>query len=94
MQAAECTARVVIGRFLEIPAAVWEELQLRPGLEIKVVLLRKEDTPEDLALLEEARKEAWRKMDEIREELSKLNFNATEAVLRARHEEDVAPCLD
>ncbi|HKI32031.1 MAG TPA: hypothetical protein VKA46_09185 [Gemmataceae bacterium] len=88
MQAAEFTANIPAMRILEIPAAVWQELQLRPGLEVKIVLLRKEDTPEDLERLARMREEAWRQMDEIREHLSGMNFNATEAVLRARHGEE------
>jgi hypothetical protein len=73
---------------VEIPAAVWQELRLRPGLQVRVVLLREEDAPEELERLAKAGEEAWRNVDEIREQLSGMAFNATEAVLRARHEED------
>jgi hypothetical protein len=88
MRAAEFTGRILTTGAVEIPAAVWQELRLRPGLQVRVVLLREEDAPEELERLAKSGEEAWRKVDEIREQLSGMAFNATEAVLRARHEED------
>ncbi len=88
MQAVEFTGRILATGAVEIPAAVWQELRLRPGLQVKVVLLREEDMPGELERLAKGREEAWRKVDEVREQLSGMAFDGTEAVLRARHAED------
>jgi bifunctional DNA-binding transcriptional regulator/antitoxin component of YhaV-PrlF toxin-antitoxin module len=90
MKAAEFTAHMTGTGTLVIPATVKHELQLRPDVEIRVIILRKEDTPEDLERLKAARAEAWRKLDEVRAQLAGKDFNATEALIESRREEDEA----
>jgi hypothetical protein len=60
------------------------ELRLRPGLSVGTILLREEDPPGERARLEKERAEAWRKLDEVRQQLSGMPFSATDAVTRAR----------
>jgi bifunctional DNA-binding transcriptional regulator/antitoxin component of YhaV-PrlF toxin-antitoxin module len=88
LKAAEFTAQISATGTVTIPAAVRQELQLRPNVQVKVVLLRAEDTQEEKERLAAERVESWRLMEEVRRELAGKDFNATEAVLEARRQED------
>lgn len=88
LRAAEYTARVLSGGSLEVPASVRHELGLRPGMIVKVILLCSEETPEDKERIERERAGAFRKIDEVREQLSGRDGSLTEALLQAREEED------
>jgi hypothetical protein len=63
MLAAEFTGRILTTGAVEIPAAVRQELRLRPGVQVRVVLLREEDAPQVPERSANAREEAWRKVD-------------------------------
>ncbi len=90
MQAAEFTTQITGTGTISIPVEVRRDLKLRGGLEVKVILLRKEDTSEDLERLAAQHQEIWRKLDEVRAQLAGKDFDATEAVIRARREEGEA----
>jgi hypothetical protein len=90
LKAAEYTARVLPNGQLELPAAVRHELQLIPYTEVKVILLRAEDTPEEQQRLAAERAEVWRKLDELRAQLSGKPGSLTDALLQAREEERAA----
>jgi bifunctional DNA-binding transcriptional regulator/antitoxin component of YhaV-PrlF toxin-antitoxin module len=90
MKAVEYTTRILANGRLDIPTPLRHELQLRPGKEVKVILLCEEDTPEEKERLAAQRAEAWRKVDEVREQLSGKNFSLTDSLLQAREEEDAS----
>jgi hypothetical protein len=90
LKAVEYMARVLPGGQLELPAPVRHELQLRPNMQVKVIILRKEDTPEEKGHLAAERAEVFRGIDKLREQLSGKEGNLTEALLQAREEEDAS----
>lgn len=90
LKAAEYVGQILPNGTLEVPTLVRHELQLRPNVRVKVILLREEDTPEEMARLEAERAAAFQKIDELREQLSGKEGNLTEALLQAREEEDAA----
>jgi hypothetical protein len=75
---------------LSVAADVVRRLDLRPDEPVQVVLisLPKVDGPtsQDTA----ARAEIWLQVDRLRQRLSSKEFSLTEALLRAREEEDAA----
>jgi hypothetical protein len=90
LRAAEYVARVLPGGQLELPAKVRHELQLQPSMQVKVIILREEESAEERERLEAEREGAFRKIAEVRKHLSGREGNLTEALLQAREEEDAA----
>jgi bifunctional DNA-binding transcriptional regulator/antitoxin component of YhaV-PrlF toxin-antitoxin module len=87
MQAAEFTTQITGTGTISIPVEVRRDLKLRGGLEVKVILLRKEDTSEDLERLAAQHQEMWRRIEALREQFSKGEGSLTDALLEARQEE-------
>jgi antitoxin component of MazEF toxin-antitoxin module len=83
MKTVECIARVAPDGRLQLPVSTSQELDLKPDMEVKVVVSRLPTEEERSRLAAEA----WEMLDRVREELSKKNFNATDALLQARYEE-------
>lgn len=92
MKTAEYVARVLPSGHLEIPVEVQNGLQLRPNEEVKVILLRAEETAEQRAVAEaeraRMRHEAVAGLLALRKEFAGMNFNLTDELVRMREEED------
>jgi hypothetical protein len=87
MKTAQYIGRVLPDGNLEIPDPIRQELALEPNTEVKVIVQRSEPGRDSEAMAE-ARAAVWRKLDALRERLSKMPFSLTEALLQAREEED------
>lgn len=92
MKAIECTAQVHADGRLEVPATVLRELQILPNTEIKVLLLKLDETKESPFLDESARSqkrhEAVAALLDLRKEFAGMDFNLTDEITRMREEED------
>lgn len=92
MKAIEYTGRVLPDGHLEIPAIAKRELQLQPNVEVKVILMREEETPEEQAAqeAERARKrhEVWQAIMELHRSFEGMDFSLTDELVRSREEED------
>jgi hypothetical protein len=87
LQAVEFSTRLSASGTLPIPTLVCHALQLRSGVEVEVVLLRAEETPEDKARLAAEREAMWQRLEAIREKFAGLDVNLTDALLEARAED-------
>jgi bifunctional DNA-binding transcriptional regulator/antitoxin component of YhaV-PrlF toxin-antitoxin module len=88
MKTVEYIGRVLVNGHLEIPTKVRHELQLRPNTQVKVILMREEETAEEQAAKEAERAEVWRQIDALRDSLSGKDFNLTDSLLQDREAED------
>lgn len=83
MKAVEYVGRMLPDGHLELPPAARDELHLRPEMQVKVILLKSDESPNG----EDHRVAVWKRMDRLRDELSKKAFSLTDALLQARAEE-------
>jgi hypothetical protein len=90
MKAVEYTAPILADGRLEVPPDLKERMHLRPGMQVKVILLYGEESAADEKSLEARRAAVWEGLDELRAHFSQMNFNLTDALLQAREEEDAS----
>jgi MOSC domain-containing protein YiiM len=92
LRAAEYMARVLPGGQLELPAKIRYQLQLRPNMQVKVILLRAVESEAEQAQREaeqaQKRHAAIADLLALRQEFAGMNFDLTEAVVRMRELED------
>ena len=90
MKAAEYTAPILADGRLDIPTDIKDQMNLRPGVQVRVILLCGETMAADEESLQARRAAVWKELDELRARFSQMNFNLTDALLQAREEEDAS----
>lgn len=97
LRTAEYRGRLLPDGHLSIAPEVVQQLNLRAESTVKVVLSTRLDRDGELTQASELsgddRKRAWDRILRIREKFAGCQFSATEAVVRARQEEDETLCL-
>ena len=89
-KAVECMGQVLSGGCVAVPVTVLQELQLKPRMRVRVILVPVEETPEEKEQRLAERAEAFRKLDELQETFSGIDLDLTESLVQAREEEDAA----